>query len=163
MRGRMVYLDTGWQTVSAVQDLAEIKMGSGQFGILHSVMVAVSSEETDSNEFLQINTKRATGSFTSGSGGGSLTVVKGVTNDAAHGLATVERNNTTQAAAGSGALENLPLLCGTLNVLACEFEKTPPPELRVPLLATEAVVVSLDEAPADAITMRCVVALEVFG
>lgn len=161
--GRIVIADTGYQSVSAVQDLLELKLGSGQFAVVHSVQVHVSSDEGDAAENLQINVKRATGSFTSGSGGGSATLVKGVTNDAAHGLATTERNNTTQAVIGTGTLDTVAHLSGVLQVLAGEWERTPTPELRLQLLAGEAVILSLDEAPADAVTMRGVVVLEVFG
>lgn len=162
MPGRMVELDTGYQSVSVVQDLAEIKLGTGQFGVVHSVILMVSSDEGDAAENLQVNCKRGVG-FTSGSGGGSLTTFKGLTGDAAHGLATVERNNTTQAVAGGGTLENIPHACGVLAVLAGEWERTFTPELRPQLLASEALVVSLDEAPADAVTMRAIVAIEIFG
>ena len=48
--------------------------------------------------------------------------------DAAHSLAAAERNNTTQASAGSGALAELP--GGVFSVLAGEWERTYVPELR---------------------------------
>jgi hypothetical protein len=158
--GRMVYLDTGFQAVSAAQDLVEIKMGTGQSGLIHSIVLAQSSEEDTTAEALTVTVKRASGAFTSGSGGGSLTVVKGQLGDATHGLATVERNNTTQAAAGSGALEEFAVHSGTFSVLSGEWERTPTPELRIPLGPSEALVISVP-APDDATTIRCGVALEI--
>jgi hypothetical protein len=155
-----VHLDTGYIAVSAAQDLVEIKLGASQAGLVHSVLLMQSSEEDTTAEMLQVNAQRASGSFTSGSGGGSLTVIKGQTGDPSHGLATVERNNTTQAAAGSGTLEPLPGLSGVFNVLSGEWERTLTPELRPPLGPSEALVISIP-APDDSTTIRCVVVLEI--
>ena len=160
--GRIIHLDTGYQTVSAVQDLAEIKAGTGQAFVVHSLKVMQSSDEASSEaEQLKISVKRATGSFTSGSGGGSLTVVLHNKADAAHGLATVERNNTTQAVVATGTLEELGGLCGVFNVLAGEWECTPTPELRPPFGPSECLLLSLEEAPADALTLRAVAIIEI--
>lgn len=158
MLGRVVIVDTGYQSVSAAQDLLEVKLGAAQAGFLLAARVMQSSEEPSTEaEELQVSVKRAAGAFTSGSGGGAATVVKGQSGDAAHGLATTERNNTTQAAAGSGTLEAVD--AGAFNVLAGELNFDYGPELMVPLGPSEAVVLSLDEAPADAITMRAVLKL----
>lgn len=156
--GRMVYVDTGFQSVSVAQDLLEVKLGTGQVALVHSVILSQDSEEASSEaEELRVSVKKAAGSFTSGSGGGTATVF---TVGPAHGLATVERNNTTQAVVGTGTLEDIPHLCGVFNVLAGEWERTVTPELRVPLAPSEAVIVSVP-APDDAVTMRVVVALEI--
>lgn len=153
MIGRIVIADTGYQTVSVVQDLLEIKLGTAQAGFLLRAKIMQSSDESSSEaEELQVNIKRATGSFTSGSGGGSATIVEGQTGDPAHGLATIERNNTTQAVAGSGALETLEP--GVFNVLAGEWEFAATPELSFPVGPSEAIILSVDEAPTDALTCR---------
>src|SRR5262245_8410245 len=132
MLGRLIVLDTGYQTVSAAQDLLEIKLASTQAGFVLRAKVMQSSEESSTEaEELQINLKRASGSFTSGSGGGTATVVKGQTGDPSHGLSTIERNNTSQAAAGSGALEVYEP--GVLNVLAGEWEWAATPETMMAL------------------------------
>jgi hypothetical protein len=158
--GRIVIIDTGWQSVSVVQDLLEVKLGSAQAGFLHGVYIMQSSEEASSEaEQLKIALKRATGSFTSGSGGGTADVRKGQSGDASHGLATNERNNTTQAVAGSGTLEEVD--AGAFAVLAGEWEKTYTPELRYPFGPSEAVLLSLEEAPADAMTLRAIMKLEI--
>jgi hypothetical protein len=154
MIGRVIIVDTGYQTVSAAQDLLEVLLAASQAGFLLRARVMQSSDEASSEaEELQINVKRATGSYTSGSNGASATVVKGQSGDAAHGT-TAERNNTTQAVAGSGALETLEP--GVFNVLAGEWEFTPTPELSYPIGPSQAVILSLDEAPADALTLRAV-------
>jgi hypothetical protein len=158
MIGRIVTVDTGYQTVSAAQDLLEVLLASSQAGFVLRAKVMQSSDEASSEaEALQVNLKRASGSYTSGSGGGSATVVKGQTGDAAHGLAAAERNNTTQASAGTGALEVAEP--GSFNVLAGEWEAPFSPEEMLAVGPGEAVVLSLDEAPADALTLRAVVKL----
>lgn len=158
MIGRLVIVDTGYQTVSAVQDLLEVKLGTAQAGFLLRAKIVQSSEETTAEaEALQVNIKRAAGAFTGGSGGGAATAVKGQSGDAAHGLATTERNNTTQAVVGTGTLDTLEP--GVFNVLAGEWEFTATPELSFPVGPSEAIVLSLDEAPADAITLRAVLDL----
>lgn len=158
--GRLISFDTGYQTVSAAQDLLELLLASTQAAVLHSARVMQSSDESSTEaELLQVNVKRASGSYTSGSGGGSATAVKLVLGSAAHGLSGAERNNTTQAAAGSGALETVAP--GVFAVLAGEWEYTPTPEMRPVFAPSEACVLSLDEAPTDALTLRAVVVLEI--
>ena len=156
MIGRRVILDTGFQTVSAVQDLAEIKLGTAQAGFVLSRVIMQSSDEASSEaEELQIDEKRGTSTFTSGSGGGSLTVVKGQSGDAAHGLATVERNNTTQAVVGTGTLDTIG--GGVFNVLAGEWGGELTPEKMHAIGPSEAYILSLSEAPADALTLRAII------
>lgn len=159
MLGRVITLDTGWQTVSTVQDLLEILLGSGQAGYVLRAKIMQSSEEAATEaEELQVNLKKATGSYTSGSGGGSATVVL-CSSSLAHGLAGTERNNTTQATAGTGTLETMEP--GVFNVLAGEWEVAYTPELmeKGKVGPSQAIILSLDEAPADAITMRAIVDL----
>ncbi len=157
MNGRIIILDTGYQSVSVVQDLLEIKLGTGQAGFLLRAKIMQSSEEAATEaEEIQVNVKKATSTFTSGSGGGTATVVT-PSNSVAHGLATIERNNTTQAVVNTGTLDILEP--GVLNVLAGEWEFTPTPEMTYPIGPSEAVILSVDEAPADAITMRGILVL----
>lgn len=158
MIGRIVICDTDYQTVSAVQDLLEIKLGTAQAGFLLHAKIMQSSEEASTEaEELKVAIKRATGSFTSGSGGGSATIIKGQSGDPSHGLATTERNNTTQAVVNTGTLDYLEP--GVFNVLAGEWEFTPTVELSFPFGPSECVLLSLEEAPADAITMRAILTL----
>ena len=159
MLGRLIVIDTGWQTVSAVQDLLEVKLGSGQAGYVLRAKIMQSSEEAAAEaEELKVSLKKATGSFTSGSGGGSATVVL-ASNTLANGLTTTERNNTTQAVINTGTLEEMEV--GAFNVLAGEWEVAYTPELmeKGKLGPSECVLLSLEEAPADAITMRAIIDL----
>ncbi len=158
MLGRLVIIDTGYQTVSAVQDLLEVKLGSSQAGFVLRAKIMQSSDESATEaEEIQVNVKRATGSYTAGSGGSTATVVKGMSGNASDGLATKNRNNTTQAVAGSGTLEVLEP--GVFNVLAGEWEFAGTPELNFPIGPSEAVILGLDEAPTDALTLRATINL----
>jgi hypothetical protein len=153
MLGRLLKIDTGYQEVTAVQDLLEVLLGSEQAGYLLRAKVMQSSDEPSADaELLQVNLKRASGSYTSGSGGGSATVVLGRVADAAHGLAGAERNNTTRALIGTGALDVIEP--GVFNVLAGEWEFAATPETMYPIGPSQAVILSLDEAPTDALTLR---------
>lgn len=136
-------------SVSAAQDLFEILAASGKPFFLVEVVVAQSSDYGDTAaEGLSILIKRATGSYTSGSGGSTPGATKHLTNDASAGP-TPEANNTTQAAAGSGALTTIR--ADAFNVQG-GYQYLPPPEDRLFFLAGEAVVVSVT-GPADALTM----------
>ena len=136
-------------SVSAVQDLFEVLAASGKPFILHEIVVGQSSDYGDAQaEGLQIAIKKATGSYTSGSGGSTVTPAKHATNDAAAGP-TAEINNTTQASAGSGTLTTIR--SEAFNAQA-GYQYLPTPEQRITFLSTEACVVSIT-APADAVSM----------
>lgn len=147
--GRFYSVPFSAVSVSAAQDAFEVLASSGKPFILHEVTLAQSSDYGDAQaEGLSVLIKRATGSYTSGSGGSTVTPAKHLTNDAAAGP-TAELNNTSQASAGSGALTTVRT--EAFNVQA-GYQYLPPPEERLLFLATEAVVVSIT-APADAVTM----------
>lgn len=144
--GRVVRITTGWQTVAALSDLLEVKMGSAQAGFVIGWKIVQSSlEGITSIPKYKIGCKRLTGSFTSGSGGGTATVVKNQSGDASHGLATIERNNTTQAVVGSGTLEDFDP--DVLNESAGAIEAAYLPECMPALGPSEAFVLSFEEAP----------------
>lgn len=136
-------------SVSAAVDVFEVLAATGKPFFLHEVIIAQSSDYGDAQaEGLSVLIKRATGSYTSGSGGGTATPAKHLTNDASAGP-TAETNNTTQASAGTGALTTIR--CDAWNEQA-GYQYLPTPEQRIFFLAAEAVVVSIT-APADAITL----------
>lgn len=157
--GRMFAISTGFQTVSAAQDLLEIQVPATEILVLHSITISQSSDEASSeSELLQVALKRASGSYTSGSGGSSATPAKLEFGSASTGL-TVERNNTSQAAAGSGALTTIHE--DAMQVLS-GWNYTPTPEIRPILSPSQALVVSI-EAPADALTLCCIAIVEEIG
>src|SRR5690348_7903210 len=105
MPGRMytaVFKDIA---VTAAQDLFEVAGPSDAVTIIHRVLLTQSSETGDAQEeMLRLTTNRGVGAVTSGSGGGTVTPQPVSDGDAAYG-GTVERNNTTIMATGSGAVE----------------------------------------------------------
>ncbi len=148
MPGRIYEVPFSATAVSAAVDVFEVLAATGKPFVLHEVTIAQSSDYGDAAaEGLSILFKRATGSYTSGSGGSSVTPTKN-TNDVAAGP-TAEVCNTSQASAGSGSLTTWR--AEAFNVQA-GYQYLPPPEHRRTFLAAEAVVVSIT-APADAITL----------
>ncbi len=147
--GRLYSVPFSAVSVSAAQDVFEVLAASAKPFYLHEVGIAQSSDFGDAQaEGLSVLIKRATGSYTSGSSGSTVTPAKHNTNDAAAGP-TAEVNNTTQASAGSGALTTVR--AEAFNVQS-GYQYLPPPEQRYFFLSAEAVVVSIT-APADAVTM----------
>lgn len=147
--GRLYSVPFSATAVSAAVDVFEVLAASGKPFLLHEVVIAQSSDYGDAAaEGLSVLVKRATGSYTSGSGGSTVTPVKHLTNDAAAGP-TAEVNNTTQAAAGSGALTTIR--AEAFNVQS-GWQYLPTPEQRILFLPAEACVVSIT-APADAVTL----------
>lgn len=147
--GRFYSVPFSATSVSSTVDAFEVLAASGKPFWLHEVVLAQSSDYGDAAaEGLSVLIKRATGSYTSGSGGSTVTPAKHLTNDAAAGP-TAEVCNTSQAAAGSGALTTLR--ADAWNVQG-GYQYLPPPEQRYLFLPAEACVVSVT-APADAITL----------
>ncbi len=159
--GRIYYVYSDFQAVSTVpQDLLEITAGATYPFRVHEVIVSQSSEFGESqSEQIRIAIKRASGAFTSGSGGASATIKQALLGDAASGL-TAERNNTTQAAAGSGALD---VLIPEAVPVQGGYGKLYTPETREFILPTDAFIVSVEGSIADAITFNAWVMLEELG
>lgn len=173
MTGRMVTVDTGWQDLTVpgsgspsggAVELLEVKLAATQFAVLHSALVYQRSEENPSTEYEQtsVSVKRGIG-YTSGALGGPATVVKGNSADAAHGLSVASRNNATPCSAGGGSLEEIPHMCGTFNILAGEWERTPTPEMRPTFNPSQGIILGTTETFHDTITLRAVLVLELFG
>jgi hypothetical protein len=159
--GRKYVVDTGFQSIgTAAQDLVEILCPADAVMIVHSVNIDQTSEYTAAEaEKLQITYKRARGSYTSGSGGGSVTPALLEYGDAAAGI-TAERNNTTQASAGSGGLDTL--FTDVWDVLA-GYDFTPIPELRLIFSPSQALVISVSATNDTITTARCRVIVEELG
>jgi hypothetical protein len=156
--GRSYSVPFSATAVSASVDVFEVLAATGKPFVLHEIVLAQSSDYGDAQaEGLSILIKRATGAYTSGSGGSTVTPAKYLTNDAAAGP-TPEVCNTTQAAAGSGTLTTLR--AEAWNVQA-GYQYLPIPERRYWFLPGEACVVSIT-APADAITLSGTLDFEEF-
>ena len=154
-----VTIDTGSQTISAVQDLLEVSLPTDLIAEVTNIEFTQSSDYGDSQaEGLRLQLKRGAGT-TSGSGGGSATVSAHQTGQGAHGL-TAERNNTTQAVVGGGSLDTLFDKGFNIQV-GCFY--LPPPEQRFWFSPGEEIYVSLPAAPSDAITGSCQMVLNLYG
>jgi hypothetical protein len=130
-------------------DVFELTAPSDACLVIHSIFVgqAGTADYGDAEaEGLTVQLKRASGSFTSGSGGTTPTPAPHSFGDAATG-ATLEASNTTIAAVGTGALT--VLRSETFNVQAGWYY-TPTPEERIVLSPGQALVVSIPVGPADA-------------
>lgn len=156
--GRMYCVSFEGISVSAVQDLLEVQTHDDKVIVLHEAHC--SQDDTDTGEQLRASIVRATAGYTSGSGGGTATVEKRDAGDADDSLLAHERNNTTQVAAGTGALERI--FSRGFNSLA-GFDYLPTPETRPVVGGGGAFVFDLDVAPSSAITMSGYMWLEEIG
>ena len=150
MSGRMYTAQFSAVAVTALQDFLEILAPSDAVIQIHSWEVFQTTDVGDSEEeILRIETVRGVGSVTSGSGGSSVTPQPVHDGDAASG-ATVERNNTTRMAAGSGSLETLRQYGWNVRVpLSILYT----PEDRPTISPGNRFTLSLPAAPGDSITV----------
>lgn len=147
--------------VTAAQDLFEIAAPADAVVIVHSWTLSQSTEAGDAQEEqLVITTNRGVGSVTSGSGGGTVTPQPIEDGDAAFG-GTVERNNTTIMAVGTGTLEtDLEVYAWNVRV---PFQIVYTPETRPKISPSNRWTIELETAPADSITMNGTVTFEEIG
>lgn len=146
--------------VTAAQDIFEITAPSGGVVCIHEWEIFQTSDVGDAaEEILRIETVRGVGSTTSGSGGSTPTAQPIEDGDAAFG-GTVEANNTTRLAAGSGSLETLEQR--GWNVRGA-YKQIYTPETRPVVLPSARWTLSLPAAPADSLTLSSTVTFEVIG
>jgi hypothetical protein len=136
--------------ITAVQDLFEIVAPADAAVVLHEVSVGQESD-TDSEQ-LSFSIQRA---GSSGSGGSAVTPQPMEGGMPAFG-GTVEANNTTRA--------------GTLTMLHIDaasvingWHYLPTPETRIVVSPAERIIIGLETAPADELTMHGTVTFEVIG
>jgi hypothetical protein len=147
--------------VTAAQDLFEILAPTDGILRIHSFLLSQKTETGDAaEEMLTVTTNRGTGSVTSGSGGASVTPQPIDDGDSAFG-GTVERNNTTILAAGSGTLET-DLEVHTWNIRV-PYRHVYTPEERPVISPGDYWTLELETAPADSVTMSGTVWFEEIG
>ena len=145
---------------TAAGDLFELIAPATYSLILHEVKITQSTESGDAqSEQITIAIKRATGTYTSGSGGTTPTAVPLNFLGAAY-TGTVEANNTTPASAGTGVLATLLSISEHVQL---GLHYLPTPELRFECGGANAFVVSLVSTPADSITFDGYIIFEVVG
>lgn len=146
--------------VSAAQDFFEIITGASQCLRLLSAFIGQSSDAGDASaEMLRVLLKRASGSYTTGSGGSTPTPAPHDFVSPAYG-STVRANSTTAAVVGTGALTTLA--AETFNVQAGWYY-TPTPDEWIEINPSQAIIINLPGAPADALTMSGRAVFEVIG
>lgn len=146
--------------VTAAQDFFEIAAPSDAAVIIHGFILAQDTETGDSaEEMLRITTNRGVGSVTSGSGGASVTPQPQADGDAAFG-GTVERNNTTVMATGTGSLEELEAWAWNIRI---PFERIYTPEMRPIISPSNRFTIECESTPADSITMEGTIWFEELG
>ena len=151
--GRMYTVTFEEVAVTAIQDLFEIVAASDSTVYIHSIHVSQSSDASDS-ESEQLNVLIHRGS-TSGSGGSSATPAPLNLGDAAFG-GTCEVNNTTQSTEGT----ILGSYC--FNVMA-GLDIVFTPEGRPVISPSGRIIVELQTAPGDSLTMSGTMVIEEIG
>jgi len=147
-------------TVTAQQDFFEILAPTDSVVLVHAIEIEQSTEVGDAQEeMLQILLKRGVGSVTSGSGGTTPTAQPVEDGDTAFG-GTVEANNTTRMATGSGSIEQLASWSWNERV---PFNKTFIPELRPNISPGNRLTIELATTPADTMNISGTVWFEEVG
>jgi len=158
--GRMYTVVAKAIAVTAAQDFLEILAATGKGTYIHEWTVSQSTETGDAaEEGLLLTCNRGVGAVTSGSGGGSVTAQPIMDADTAYG-GTIERNNTTIMAVGSGTLEELEAYIWNVRV---PFQKIYTPETRPYISPGNRWTLELETAPADSVTITVTAIIEEHG
>lgn len=134
-------------SVSAVQDLIAIYSGSSGAFEVHEFVLGQITATTVGN--LRLRVRRLPTTVTSGSGGTTPTPGKVRSGDS-NATVTAHVNDTTQATTSGTAIDVRSDVYNPIN----GYQYMPPPEDRCAANPSEAIVFSLDTAPASAETMN---------
>lgn len=158
--GRMYTASVSGVSVSAAQDIFEIAAPADAVCVIHDWTISQTSDVGDaSEEILLVQTVRGVGTVTSGSGGSTVTAQPTSDGDTAFG-GTVEANNTTRMATGTGTLETCENLGWNIRI---PLEKIYTPETRPVVSPSNRWTLALPNAPADAITFNANITFEEIG
>lgn len=156
--GRIFSIPIPAVAVSAAQDLWEIIAPVGSSFRLREIVIGQISDPGDSAaEILGLLIKKASGTYTSGSGGSAGGVREHNANSTTVNVSG-EINNTTQASAGSGAL--VTQRAEAVNVQV-GYKYAPPKDQCFHYGPGEACVISIT-APVDALTVYATAVVETF-
>ena len=156
--GRMYVCSFENVAVTAAQDFFEISPADDKPILIHAVYLSQSSDVGDAaEELLRVTIKR--GHTTSGSGGSAFTPVPLTSSAGVAAGAAAEINNTTIASAGTAVV----LHAETFNIRT-GMAYIPTPEARPGASqANTTLVVRLEAAPSDSLTMGGIVVFEELG
>ena len=158
--GRMYTAVAKGIAVTAAQDIFEIASPTDAVTIIHSFVISQSTELGDAQEEqLLFTTNRGVGTVTSGSGGSTITPQPISDGDPAYG-GTVERNNTTQMAVGTGTLEELEAFVWNLRI---PYMQIYTPETRPVISPGNRWTLELESTPADSVTITASITFEEVG
>jgi|CXWL01.1.fsa_nt_gi hypothetical protein len=148
--GRVYETGTTAVAVTTAIDMWEILAATGKPIRVHEWGVWQTTDVGDAaEEVLTIQEVRGVGTVTSGTGGSTPTVYPTDDGDAASG-ATVEANNTTRMAVGTGALDSLAPRGWNIRI---PYEKIYTPECRPRINPGDRWTLAITTAPADSITI----------
>jgi hypothetical protein len=146
---------------TAQQDLFEFKAPAAASCILHAFFLSQNTEFGDAQEEqIRLTTNRGSGAVTSGSGGSTAAIAPLVRTAPSFG-GTIEINNTTKIAVGSGTLTT-DLEVYNWNVRV-PLQQIWTPELRPIVLGGEYWTLEVETTPADSITLDGTLWFEVLG
>lgn len=155
--GRMYQTMTAAVAVTTAIDVWEILAATAKPIRIHGWTLSQTTDVGDAaEEVLRINEVRGVGTVTSGSGGSSPTVHPLDDNDAAVG-ATVEANNTTRMAVGTGTLETLSERGWNIRI---PMEVIYTPEMRPRVNPGDRWTLGIVAAPADSVTISTSITFE---
>lgn len=147
-------------SVTAAQDFFEIVAPSTGIIKIHEWAIGQNSDVGDAaEELLRVEEVRGDGTVTSGSGGSTVTP-QPIDNGDGAASATVEANNTTRMVVGTGVLDELQQYTWNVRVM---LEKIYAPEVRPVIAPSDRWTLSLDDTPADALTVSGHVIFEEIG
>jgi len=156
--GRMYSVPFVAAAVAAANDLFELTAAAGKPCVVHSIEIEQYTEVGDAaEEGLSLTLRRGTSGTTSGSGGSSVTPVAQISSDAAAGLAA-ESNNTTLMTGGT--ITTLRAWAWNVRI---PFNKVFTPDTAPVIAGGERLVLRLEGAPADSITVNGTVMVEEIG
>ena len=158
--GRMYTAQVSAVAITAAQDLFEIAAPADAVVVVHNWTVFQTTDTGDAaEEILRIETVRGIGTVASGSGGTTPTAQPVSDGDPAFG-GTVEANNTTRLAVGTGTLETLSQYGWNVRI---PYTHVYTPEERPVISPSNRWTLSLPAAPADSITTSAMVTFEEIG
>ena len=147
--------------ITVAQDLFEVKASASSIVVVHGFSLYQTTDLGDAQEeVFRLTTNRGSGSVTSGSGGTTATMTLVTRANTAFG-GTVELNNTTVLAVGTGTLTNDTEHIGWNIRIPLNFWWTP--EARPIILPGEYWTLELEAAPADSVTVSGTIYLEQIG
>ena len=155
--GRIYQTMTAAVATTTAIDLWEILAATAKPVRVHSWSIFQTTDVGDAaEEVIRINEVRGVGTVTSGSGGTSPTIHPLDDHDAAV-AATVEANNTTRMAAGTGTLETLSERGWNIRI---PMEVIYTPETRPRVNPGDRWTLGIVAAPADSITISTSITFE---